>query len=38
MSEPGRVANLLNSYFKEKVVKLRSGLDVSVEKSLEYTD
>ena len=38
VSEPGMVANSLNSYFKEKVVKLRSGLDVSVEKSLEYTD
>ena len=36
--EPWLVAHHLNSYFKEKVVKLREDLDVSVEASLSYTD
>ena len=38
VTEPAKVANSLNSYFKQKVVNLSSGLDVSVVKSLEYTD
>ena len=38
VTEPAKVANSLNTYFKDKVVKLRSGLDVSVEKSLDYTE
>ena len=38
VSEAKEVATSLNTYFKQKVVNLRSGLDVSVKRSLEYTD
>ena len=38
VTEPNKVAHTLNSYFKEKVVNLRKDLDISVEKSLKYTD
>lgn len=38
VSEPSIVAKTLNNYFKEKVVKLRADLDVSVADSLSYTD
>ena len=38
VSELSIVVTTVNNYFKEKVVKLRPDLDVSVEDSLSYTD
>ena len=38
VKEPKQVAETLNNYFKDKVVKLREGLKISVEDSLSYTD